>query len=151
MSRATADEVLQSLAGLRCNHVDNPLGSVIRFDLGPMDHSQVDPDAGVHGWRHLTILGPWRLEAEEQVIADWNIPGCPDEALLRILRRLEGDEVVAADGAPPGWDLVVHWRSGHRLSAFGDCDEYRHEAWFIIGTDGVTISMGPVMDASRTE
>jgi hypothetical protein len=136
--------ILAQLVGLRCEGLDNPHGSVLSLDIGPLGHRPDDaPSARPHGWRHLTILSPWRLRTATEVIADWNIPGGAKGRLLESVKRLVGQAVTRAQAEPPGWDLLLTFGDGSVLQVFADSNANRDDAWFILGTDGLELGVGP--------
>lgn len=140
--------VVAELVGQSCERIENPYGSVLSIDLGPIGITPGDPPgARPHGWRHLTVLSPWRLQTSDYVLADWNEDrhpgGTPSEAIQALQKQL----VTAADVTPPAWDLRLSWSNGAVLVVFGDCTDDRAEAWFILGTDGLGVSAAPVMRA----
>ena len=139
----TIEEVLKQLEGQRCEGADNPYGSIIRFDIGPLGRPPDEPEATPHGWRHLTIQSPWRLETANRVLGDWNTPGWPDHAISELIARLVGKVVLKAEASGPGWDLVLTWSDGTKLRVFSDSDEDGDDAWFILGTDGLELAAGP--------
>lgn len=141
--------VLQQLVGQRCGGVDNPYGSILRLDLGPFGW-QLDgpPTARRHGWRHLTVLSPWRLESTDEVLADWNLNGGFSGQILNRVQVLQGVTVTKAEASPPGWDLTMIWSNGLRLRVFCDSDEDRNDAWMILGTDGLELGVGPARAGS---
>lgn len=135
---------LAELVGLRCEGVDNPYGSVLRLDLGPMGRRPGDsPSARPHGWRHLTILSPWRLQNSGQVVVDWNVPGGAGGRLSEAVRPVLGQEITEARAQAPGWDLIINWRGGLQLVVFSDSTEDREDAWVILGNDGLELGVGP--------
>jgi hypothetical protein len=140
--------VLAGMVGKRCESLDNPIGSILRLDIGPLaKRADAKPHERPHGWRHLTILSPWRLESPDTVIADWNIPGGAQGDLERAVQCLIGQHVVQLHAEPPGWDLTIQW-SGHlKLFIFSDSGEDREDAWAILGTDGLELGVRP---ATRT-
>lgn len=144
MKYERVQDVLRELQGKRCENVDNPHGSILRLDIGTMGRRADDPAAPLHGWRHITILSPWRLESAAEVIADWNTRGGSGGSLFNAVRRLRGDTVQHASAQPPGWDLVIEWSSGLRLFVFADSTEDREDAWMILGTDGLELGVRPV-------
>lgn len=123
--------------GQRCENVVNPHGSILSIDIGPLGRR---PDDGVddipHGWRHLTVLCPWRLQSDLAVLCDWNVSGGAGGAIQQATQQLIGANIQAAHTAPPGWDLRLEFSNGLTLLAFGDRTESRRDAWFILGTDG---------------
>jgi hypothetical protein len=143
LQRAVADVV-----GQRCQRAENPHGSILSIDLGPLGLRPDDaPNDKRHGWRHITVLSPWRLQSDEHVVADWNVDGGVHGLLPGIIRQLEGDTVVRAESSGPAWDLVLGWESGLTLFVFSDVTDERDSAWFILGTDGLEVSAAPEMMA----
>jgi len=143
MNHVRIQQVLDELVGQRCEGVDNPHGSVLRLDIGPLGTRVDAPDDPPHGWRHLTILSPWRLESRTEVVCDWNEPGGPTGSLLAKVQSLAGVAVTSATASPPGWDLVIEWSNGTRLLVFSDRNDNREDAWVILGTDGLELGAGP--------
>lgn len=140
---ASVQDVLDELVGMRCEALDNPYGSVLRFDIGPLGRRPDQREEPLHGWRHITILAPWRLESSSQVLGDWNLPGGSDGSLLPLVKPLTGQMVAGAHATTPGWDLVVEWSGGWRLFVFSDSNEDRDDSWMILGTDGLELGVGP--------
>lgn len=138
--------VLSQLVGQRCEGADNPYGSILRFDIGEMAKPLDDPDAHPHGWRHLTVLSPWRLESASEVLGDWNLEGGAHGSIGQLIQQLRGQMVRAVRSSGPSWDLVIEWESGLRLCVFSDSNDDRDDAWFILGTDGLELSVGPAHD-----
>lgn len=142
-----ADEirsVLQAMVGHRCEGADNPYGSILRLDIGPLGLSPGDsPSARPHGWRHLTIESPWRLASDNDVLCDWNEEGGPHGSISNLITPLLGRTLIAVRADPPAWDLRLQFSGGFELFVFSDSDEDRDDAWFILGTDGLTLSAGP--------
>jgi hypothetical protein len=129
--------LVNQLVGLRCEAAENPYGSILSLDLGPLavrpgDSSGEKP----HGWRHLTITSPWRVQDSGEVLFDWNVDGGVSGRLPALVTILVGRLVVSASTAPPAWDLVMMFENDLKLVVFGDCDDTRDDAWFILGTDG---------------
>ena len=142
--------VVAELVGQRCEGIDNPYGSILSIDIGPLDIRSGDPlGAKPHGWRHLTILSPWRLQSSRAVLADWNVDGGTGGFLSEIIRQLVGDVVSAASTTGPAWDLSLTWKSGLVLTVFADSNDERDEAWYILGTDGLEVEARP--DVSRVQ
>lgn len=136
--------VVRDLIGQRCERVENPYGSVLSVDLGPLGVRLDDrPDTKAHGWRHLTVLSPWRLQTADFVVCDWNDEGGPAGRLGDLLGALVGERVSSAEATGPGWDLILHWSNGMSLMVFSDSTDHRDDAWFILGTDGVEVAAGP--------
>ena len=137
---------LAEMIGQRCERIDNPYGSVIRLDIGPLALRPDDASTATpHGWRHLTVLSPWRIASEAEVIADWNVDGGKHGLLSEAIQPLRGDVVAAATTSAPTYDLTISWTSGLVLSVFADCTDSRDDAWFILGTDGLELSATPVI------
>lgn len=144
MNEAKLRSAVGELVGQCCEGVENPYGSILSIDLGPLGLRSDDlPGAKPHGWRHLTVLSPWRLETDQYVIADWNENGAPAGTLPQTIQVLHKQSVVAAETAPPGWDLRLRWSNGLSLVVFSDSTDDREDAWFILGTDGLEVSAAP--------
>lgn len=136
--------VVEQLPGLRCGAVDNPYGSILSVDFGEMGlRPDSLPDEKPHGWRHLTVYSPWRLDDGVEIIVDSNVDGGVHGSIGGLLQPLAGATVSAARVTAPAWDLVIEWTNGLRLSVFGDCDDDRDHAWMILGTDGVNAVAKP--------
>lgn len=130
--------VVERLPGLRCGAVANPYGSILSVDLGEMGlRPDALPNERPHGWRHLTVFSPWRLDDGEEIVVDSNVNGGVQGSISGLLTPLVGATVSGARISGPAWDLVIEWSNGLRLSVFGDCDDDRDHAWMILGTDGV--------------
>lgn len=148
-SMADIKRVLDELIGQRCEAVDNPLGSLLRLDIGPMGHRADDgPEDEAHGWRHLTVFSPWRLEDHERVICDWNFPGGKNGVLRSLIQHLLGSTVQAATASPPGWDLTLTMSNGLKLFVFSDSQDEGDDAWMVLGTDGLTLGVNPETETS---
>ncbi len=144
MSDQSVSAILEGLVGLWCSRVDNPHGSVVRFDIGPLGRREDDaPGSLLHGWRHLTVLSPWRIESHSEVIGDWNLSAISSTAITELVQPVVGHTIVAIGARAPGWDLSVEWSNGMRLRVFGDSNEFRDDAWVILGTDGLELGAGP--------
>ena len=131
--------VVAELVGQRCMKVDNPRGSILRLDIGPMGKRDTDvATAPSHGWRHLTILSPWRLANDRVVLCDWNDASERGGAISTSTSALVGSTILQAYTTAPGRDLVLRFTDALELFVFGDSDE-DGDAWFILGTDGVEI------------
>ena len=142
MEASTIRDVLSELSGVKCEGADNPYGSVIRFDLGELGLGPKQDETDVlHGWRHLTVLSPWRIQTPTMILGDWNA-----DDITPVLREPIGKRVKAAESVPPGWDLRIKWEDGVELLVFGDATIDREDAWFILGTDGLEISGSPVFE-----
>jgi hypothetical protein len=138
-------EAANDLVGLRCEQTANPIGSVLSIDFGEMVLAQdAIPGERPHGWRHLTIFSPWRLESADAVLVDWNVEGGAGGRIAPMIGTLVGDTVQEVQTAPPGWDLWIVWLSGLVLKVFGDVDDSREKAWMILGTDGLCITAVPI-------
>jgi hypothetical protein len=141
-------EVVASLVGLRCEAIENPIGSIISIDFGPLSLRPDDPPtARPHGYRHLTVLSPWRVQTDDDVIVDSNVDGGTNGLIRPLLRDLVGQRVVAAATSPPAWDLRISLSSSVHLLVFGDATDDRDDAWFILGTDGIQVAGQPVLRA----
>jgi hypothetical protein len=144
MDAFSITRVLRELVGQRCENVENPHGSVLSIDIGPMGTRTGEEGTKPHGWRHLTVLSPWRLETEDKVLTDWNMPGGTDNPDLAVaVSRLIGLTVLRVESAPPAWDLAITWSSGVTLRVFADSTSDREDAWFILGTDGEEVAGVP--------
>jgi hypothetical protein len=143
-------DVVAQLAGQRCEGADNPYGSILSVDLGPLGLRRGEESgAKQHGWRHLTVLSPWRLHTDREVVADWNVEGGAGGPLPALVKQLVGDVVMAADTSGPAWDLRLTWKSGLTLCVFSDSTDDRDDAWFILGTDGIEVSAAPEFGAQK--
>jgi hypothetical protein len=121
---------------------------VLRFDLGQLALGPHDePNSRPHGWRHLTIKSPWRLQTGAQVLCDWNAKSGAEGEILKVASQLVGLTVKGVQTSPPAWDLELHWSNHTTLVVFSDSNEDRDDAWFILGTDGLEIIAGPSRDA----
>lgn len=141
-------KLVQDIVGHVCEVAENPYGSVLSLDFGPMGRRANDaPDAKLHGWRNLVILSPWRLEDDVSVRADWNVEGGSEGELQEILKALTGHKVVSASTSGPAWDLRLEWSHGLRMVVFADSTDDRDDAWFILGTDGAEASAVPIWSA----
>lgn len=138
--------LVRQLVGTTCEMVTNPHGSILSIDFGPMSlPAEALPMERPHGWRHLTVLSPWRIDDADHVLVDWNVDGGANGRIAPLVQVLLGQTVESAHTAPPGWDLSLKWSNGLELRVFGDCDDYRDKAWMILGTDGVQASAKPVV------
>lgn len=136
--------VVRDLVGQRCERAENPYGSILSIDFGRLALRADDPPtAKPHGWRHLTILSPWRMQTSEYVVSDWNVNGGVHGGLQAALLRLVGNAIVDAETTGPAWDLVLKWDNGVSLFVFSDMTDDRDSAWFILGTDGIEASAAP--------
>jgi len=152
MDEAKIRATVAELIGQRCERVENPYGSILSIDLGPLGlRSDDPPDAKPHGWRHLTVLSPWRLQTDDYVVSDWNENGAPGGELAKTIQLLHKHSVITARTASPGWDLHLRWSNGMSLVVFSDSTDERKDAWFILGTDGLEVSAAPVMRAPTAD
>ena len=99
-NREELSRVLGELHGLTIEIVSNPIGSIIRVEMGPLEIPSDEPDASPRGLRRLTILSPWRLQSPDEVICDWTDPGGSGGQLRELLSVLQGQTVESA--AAPG-------------------------------------------------
>ena len=133
------------LVGLPCTRVENPRGSILSIDLGDLGSRPGDTVSDrPHGWRHLTVLAPWRIESNAAVLCDWNVEGGASGRIVELAASLVGKGIVAAATSPPGWDLRLDFDGGITLVVFGDATVDRDDAWFILGTDGAEGAGTPV-------
>lgn len=146
MSNSNPESLVRDIVGQRCEAAKNNYGSLLSLDFGPLAlRADDDPSATPHGWRNLMIFSPWRLETETEILCDWNTEGGVTGKINPVVETLVGQHVVAADTAPPGWDLRLRWSDGLSLVVFGDGLRGDDDAWFIIGTDGAEAGAIPVM------
>lgn len=137
---------VRDLVAQPCLRAENPYGSIISLDFGALTLREDDaPTAKRHGWRHLTVLSPWRLQSTEDIIADWNVDGGVHGRLHELIQILVGDTISSADTSAPAWDLALRWVSGLTLSIFGDVTDDRDSAWYILGSDGLEVSASPIL------
>jgi hypothetical protein len=142
------NSVVQQLPGLHCGAVGNPYGSILSVDFGEMGlRPNALPNETPHGWRHLTVFSPWRIDDDEEIIVDSNVNGGVHGSIAGLLSPLMKAVVSNARVSGPAWDLVVEWSNGLRLTVFGDCDDDRDYAWMILGTDGVNVVAKPKVRA----
>ena len=135
---------LNELVGHKCEGVDNPLGSVLRLDIGARGLGPHDgPNSEPHGWRHLTIESPWRLENRREVLCDWNLSQTDAAGLKSCIAQLAGQTIRSVEAELPGCDLRLSWSNDLKLIVFADTTEDRDDAWFILGTDGLELTAGP--------
>lgn len=143
-TKADLSNYVHELIGQRCEGVDNPIGSILLLDIGPVGRGpHQEEDSSPSGWRHLTIESPWRLQDNARVICDWNAPGGKNGKIIQVVNALVGHLVTQAHTSPPSWDLQLSWSNGMSLLVFSDTNEDRQDAWSILGTDGITIVVGP--------
>lgn len=147
METLDINTLLGELVGQRCEGADNPYGSILRLDIGLLGVRANDaPGTTPHGWRHLTAESPWRLASNREVLCDWNDEGGVGGVLAKRIVHLVGKTVLEIVTAPPGWDLRMRLSEGLDLFVFSDSNDDREDAWFILGTDGLTASVGPERD-----
>ncbi len=138
------EEHVHALIGQRCTGADNPVGSVIRLDIGELGLGPLSgPKSKPHGWRHLTVESPWRIQSRSKVLWDWNTPGGVGGDIEGALRDFVGATIMEAEVSPPGWDLRLVWSNGLEIVVFSDSTEDRDDAWSLLGTDGLTLTAGP--------
>lgn len=143
---STVQELVSQIVGTSCEVAENPYGSILSIDFGPLGLGPDDSaDARMHGWRHLTVSSPWRVQDDHEILFDWNVDGGANGLLPRLLSLLVGQTVVSAFTKPPAWDLVLRFAGGFQLVVFGDRDDNRDDAWFILGTDGAKATARPVV------
>ena len=148
MKAQSLSSYLNELVGQKCEGVDNPVGSVLRLDIGPLGLGPHDePDSEPHGWRHLTIKSPWRLQNVQEVLCDWNLCQTDAGALRACIAQLAGQTIQNAEADLPGCDLRLSWSNDLMLIVFADTNEDREDAWFILGTDGLELTAGPAKGA----
>jgi hypothetical protein len=63
---------------------------------------------------------PWRVQSAETVVATWQDDEANDGPMVAALDRLVGATVVAAQVAPPAWDLTLTFDNGLTLVVFAD-------------------------------
>lgn len=140
----TINGYLKDLVGKRCEAADNPTGSVLRLDIGPLGlgpHDEVS--SRPHGWRHLTISSPWRFQNDREVLCDWMSAIDSPAILSEYMHRLIGEAVVDIQAVAPANDLWVTFSNGILLKVFADRTKDREDSWFILGTDGFELVAGP--------
>ncbi len=138
--------LLADVVGQRCERATNPHGSILSLDFGELGRRKGDDAASVlHGWRHLTVYSPWRLQLPQEILCDWNSSSGSAGVIIAVVAQLQGQSVVAAATAAPAWDLKITFSSGIELAVFGDNTDDREDAWFILGTDGAECGAIPVM------
>ena len=134
--------LVDQLVGLPCTQAKSPHGSILSLDFGPLGR-RGDDDASdePHGWRHLTVLSPWRVQDSARVRFDWNHANAEIQRAVATL--LLGCNVVDATMMLPGCDLIIRLSNGLELRVFGDSTADRVDAWFILGTDGAEAGASP--------
>jgi hypothetical protein len=142
-NREELSRVLGELHGLTIEIVSNPIGSIIRVEMGPLEIPSDEPDASPRGLRRLTILSPWRLQSPDEVICDWTDPGGSGGQLRELLSVLQGQTVESAAAPGPAHDITLRLSSGHQLISFSDVDDTRDNAWFLLGGDGLALEVAP--------
>lgn len=136
--------LIQQLVGQRCERVDNPHGSILRLDIGQLGTLPDDPpDALSHGWRHLTVLSPWRLQDKDYVACDSTDPGGAGGVIASYVTILNGRKIVSASVTEPAFDLEIEFKGGLNLVVFSNNGGVDDSAWFILGTDGLQVSAKP--------
>ena len=142
-TQANIARVLDSLAGLEVSRAESPVGYVLSLDLGTLGRSaDATTEERTHGWRHLTVLSPWRIESTDGTICDWvACVEAPRSALP--LSFLRGKRVHEARSRAPTWDLVIHFDGGLLLTVFTSRSKDREDGWFVLGTDGVEVAGVP--------
>lgn len=148
MSTKELSHILEALVGQRCEAIDNPIGSILLIDIGPLGPPDPDrPGVRPNSWRHLTIECPWRLQTSERVLCDWNDSNGAEGAILAAMSGLIGQRITSASATPPGWDLSLAWGSGVTLLTLSDATVDRWDAWSVLGTDGLQVGAGPLRDS----
>jgi hypothetical protein len=144
MNEHSIQEVLHGLVGQRCQWVDNPVGSILLIDIGPVS-AEGGETSGLRprSWRHLTVECPWRLQSQDRVLCDWNDDGGVGGLIERTVSALHGQSVTGASAIAPAWDLKLTFSGGLSLFAFADSNDLRADAWSILGTDGLEAAIGP--------
>jgi hypothetical protein len=141
---SAAEAVVQSFIGLKCVNIINPAGSILVVDFDRADaigtYSAEEPSTP---WRSLTVLSPWRLSSATHVLADWNVDGGKGGLILPIMSRLCGTSVVSAHAAGPDWDLIMYFSDGTKITVFSDTLDDRESAWYVLGSDQLSIGFGP--------
>lgn len=131
------EQLLNDITDQPCSRAENPHGSILSLDFGVLSRRQDDePGAKKHGFRHLTVLSPWRIQSPGEVICDWNTTGGAKGGITPAVAELVGCRVVKASCWLPAWDMRLKFDNSWELVVFGDSDDDREDAWFILGTDG---------------
>jgi hypothetical protein len=144
MSTSDPRALLADIVGQRCERATNPYGSILSLDFGVLGKREGDDSSSLsHGWRHLTVLSPWRLQDDKGIRCDWNCDGGAGGQITAEISRLTGQVVVSAVTTLPAWDMVMRFSSGVELVVFGDSNDDREDAWFILGTDGTECGASP--------
>lgn len=143
MPIANAHSYLTGVVGCRCEVADNPVGSVIHVDLGPLSNRSDDqPGARMHGRYCFTIRSPWRLIENSLVVSDWNDRGGSGGDIEAALGKLIGAVVIGVQVEEPGCDIRLLFANQSVLQVFADSDA-DDDAWFVIGTDGMLVKARP--------
>lgn len=85
------------------------------------------------------------------MLFDWNDEGGPNAPLQRLVPSLIGRRVVSASASAPTWDLRIEFSGDRVLEVFSDCSDDRDDAWFVLGTDGIEVSVSPEMDEASQQ
>lgn len=150
MNKIDPRALLGDIVGQRCERAANPHGSILSLDFGTLGRRQGDDAAApTHGWRHLTVLSPWRLQNDHEILCDWNTDGGRNGTIASAIEKLVGQLAVAAHAAPPAWDATITWSNGLTLVIFGDSTDDRDDAWFILGTDGAEAGATPIVHGAN--
>jgi hypothetical protein len=135
---------LGEIVGIDCTRAQNPYGSTLVLDFGELSLPEdALPKERPRGWRRLTVYSPWRVQSQREIAFDWNVDGGAAGILPSLVRALVGATVVGFSTALPAWDLAIDFSNGLKLVVFGDFDDDRDTAWFITGTDGMSLSACP--------
>jgi hypothetical protein len=140
-------QIKKSIAGIvnmRCTQSRNPIGSTLVLDFGPvaLPRSPV-PGEKPRGERRLTVYSPWRVQSDQEIVFDWNVDGGAGGRLPALVGALENANVRRVETRPPGWDLEVDFDNGLTLVVFGDVEDERDVAWFILDADAAAFSARP--------
>lgn len=142
--------IVAQMVGHRCEAVSNPYGSILSIEIGDLAlRPGSPPGSKPHGFRHLTIYSPWRLEDDHAVLLDWNVDGGTGGLIQPNIQILVGRTVISASTSAPAWDLRLNWTGGLRLVVFGDATDNRDDAWFILGSDGAQAIACPILRQLR--
>ena len=148
MTEETLAKIFAQMVGHVCEEVDNPTGSILRLYIGQMSRLADDalPTSKPHGWRHFTIMSPWRLQNSSTVICDWTVTGGKHGSLGKYITVMMQRRVVSIGAIPPAWDLQIEFDNDLSLFVFSDATNDRDSAWFLLGTDGLVLNAAPQMD-----